>query len=563
MKKLVVASLVLAGIFSINSCARQGTPSGGPKDVTPPVLIGATPDTLAVNVDPNIKTIELKFDEYIQIKEYNKNVVVSPPFSRNPIVSPLTNADKVVKIKLQEPLQPNTTYSFNFGDAIQDYNENNKLSNFRYVFSTGAYIDSLSVQGKVYSGYDFELPKKVLVGLYEVNDTYNDSVILKSKPYYISRVNEKGEYNLKYLRPGNYRLVAFEDQLENNQYDFGKEKVAYKNEVINLNANQTQDLKLFLPKPAYRLVKSEQKGYGHIVFRTEGASQPLDVKVVQPELKSGIIDVHQKNDSINFWFNPKVEEFKSRNERLKFAVKHGEKTDTVTVLYTAPTNEYEPLYKTVNESKLAPSSNFKIASSAPIKSINKNLINVFKDTVQIPFDVAIDSVDKQIVHFKFEKDLDEKFEINAYPKAFTDIFDQPNDTLVYQIKTGTREDFGNLRLRINNLDDSPIILQLIKKEQKFNVIEERVGVMREFYFPNLLPGDYYIRLLVDKNRNGIWDTGDWLQQIQPEPVYIYPSKITVRAMWDADETWMIGADSDKFVLPDEKKQENTNQSNKR
>lgn len=109
MNKAVVLSLFLLGIISFNSCARQGTPSGGPRDETPPKLIGSNPDTLAVNVDPNIKEIEINFDEYIQIKEYSKNSVISPPFDRNPIVTPISMAEKKVKIKLQEPLQPNTT----------------------------------------------------------------------------------------------------------------------------------------------------------------------------------------------------------------------------------------------------------------------------------------------------------------------------------------------------------------------------------------------------------------------------------------------------------------------
>jgi len=563
MKKLVVASLILAGIFSVNSCARQGTPSGGPKDETPPVLVGSNPDTLSVNVDPNIKEIEIHFDEYIQLKDYKTNAVVSPPFERNPIISPLSNADKVVKIKLQEPLLENTTYSFNFGDAIQDFNENNKLSNFTYVFSTGSYIDSLNVKGKVFSGYDFELPKKVLVGLYEADSTFNDSVILKSKPYYISRVDEKGEYNLKYLRPGNYKIVAFQDEIENNKFDLGREKIAFQNELINLEGNQEIDLKLFKPKPTYRLLSSEQKGYGQLLFKTEGATEPLEIKPIEREFSTALVDVHLANDSVNFWFNPAKEEFKNRAERLKFEVKHGNNVDTVTVLYTQPTNEYESSFKAINESKLAPTSNFKIAASAPIKSIDKSLIYAFKDTVQIPFEVEIDSIDKQVVHFKFEKNLGEKFEINAFPKAIIDQFDVPNDTLVYQINTGSREDFGNLKLKINNLDDSPIILQLIKKNQKFDVIEEVKGIMRDFYFPNLIPGDYYFRLLVDKNRNGIWDTGDLMNQTQPEPSYIYPSKILIRAMWDTDETWIIGADSDKFILQKEVKPEEEKQSNKR
>lgn len=551
MKKLVVASLFLVGIFSFNSCARQGSPSGGPKDVTPPKLLGSFPDTLAVNVDPNIQEIEIRFDEYIQLKEYNKNVVVSPPFERNPTVTPISMAEKSVRIKLRDALLPNTTYSFNFGDAIQDFNENNKLSNFTYVFSTGSFIDSLSVKGSVFPGTEFELPKKVLVGLYNVDENYNDSVILKSKPYYISRVNEKGEYDLKFLKTGKYKLVAFEDKVENTKFDYGKERVAFNSEIIDLTSNKEVNLKLFDQKPNYRVADSKQKGYGHIVIRTEGAAEKVTITPVNKELLTALYDIHPKQDSVNIWFNPAKEKFENKSERLKFTVQHGEKLDSVSVLYTAPTKDYKSEFKAINETKLAPTQDFKIAALAPIKSINKSLINVFKDTVQIPFDVVVDSIDKQIVRFKFDKNLGENFEVNAYPNAIIDHFDVPNDTLIYQMKTGKREDYGNLKVNIQNLQDSPIFLQLIKKNQKFDVIEEKVGFGREFFFPNINPGDYYLRLYVDDNKNGVWDSGDILSGRQPEPVYIYPSKIVIRAMWDSDETWIIGKESEQFILPKE------------
>ena len=166
MNKTTRFSLLLFTLFVVISCARQGSPTGGPKDETPPVFIKAHPDTLATNVAVDLNEAIINFDEYVVLKEYSKNVVISPSFQIPPIVTPQALAKKYVSIKFQEPLLPNTTYSFNFGDAIQDFNENNKLSNFQYVFSTGDYIDSLKIEGRVNSSYDFTLPKKVLVGLY-------------------------------------------------------------------------------------------------------------------------------------------------------------------------------------------------------------------------------------------------------------------------------------------------------------------------------------------------------------------------------------------------------------
>lgn len=548
MKKLVFASLIFAGILSFNSCARIGSPTGGPKDITPPVLEWSRPDTLATNVSVNTKEIELHFDEYVQVKDYNKNVVVSPPLERNPIVFPQSLAEKTIRIKLQAPLQENTTYSFNFGDAIQDYNEGNKLSNFSYVFSTGNYIDSLTIKGRVFPGFDFELPKKTLVGLYKIEEEYKDSLILKNKPYYISRVDENGTFNLNYLSPGDYKIVAFEDVIENSKYDQGKEKIAFKEEIISLNGNQSIDLKLFTEKPKYRVTKSEMKGIGQIVFRTEGAEEDIKITPIGKEFTTAFVDSHFAKDSANFWFNPTVDKFENKAERLRFAVQHKDQIDTLSVLYKTPIQEYKVNFKAINESKLPPNQNFKLAGSAPIKSIDKSLINVFKDSVQIPFNVQIDGIDKQVLSFDFKKDFGEKFEINIYPNAIIDLFGAKNDTLVYQIKTGVKEDYGNLKVRVDNLAaDVPVFLQLIKKNKTFDVLDERKGIDKVFEFTNLNPGEYYLRLLVDANKNGIWDAGDLLNQIQPEPIYIYPSKIIIRALWDTEETWIIGKESEEFI----------------
>ena len=548
MKKHLNVGLFAASLLTLFSCARQGTPSGGPKDVTPPAFVSSYPDTLAVNVDPNIKEIKINFDEYVQLKDYNKNAVVSPPFEKNPIVAPISMAEKYVSIKLQEPLQPNTTYSFNFGDAIQDYNENNKLSNFNYVFSTGSFIDSLSLKGKVFPGSDFKLPEKVLVGLFEYDENYNDSIPLKSKPYYISRVKENGEYELKYLREGKYKIIAFEDAIENSKFDVAKEKVAFTDQIIDLDNPKSVDLKLFTPKKNYRIEKIVQKGYGHIVVRTVGVQEPLKINLKDKSFQTLTIDQHLKQDSINIWFNPKVDKIEGKNERLSFEIQHKDKVETQTVLYVNPTQEFEPNYSTSKESKFPPNKDFKITGLAPIKSINKNLINVFRDTIAIKFDAEIDPINKQQINFKFNKDLKEKYEINVYPKAITDIFDEVNDTLVYQIATGAREDFGNLRVKINNLEPNPIFIQLIKDSKEFDVLDEVYSTEREFYFPNIDPGEYYLRILVDANKNGVWDSGEYIGQIQPEPSYIYPTKLIIRPLWDSDETWIIGKESENFIL---------------
>ncbi len=560
MNKTTRFSLLMLTILTVISCARQGSPTGGPKDETPPVFLKADPDTLATNVDVNLQEATINFDEYILLKEYSKNVVVSPSFQIPPIVTPQALAKKNISIKFQEPLLPNTTYSFNFGDAIQDFNENNKLSNFQYVFSTGSFIDSLKVTGRVNSSYDFKLPGKILVGLYKVDSTYKDSIILQKKPYYIARANDKGEYQLNYLASGKYKLIAFEDKVENVMYDYGKERLAFHNEPIELNANQQINLNLFSQKPAYRKPEVSFKQEGLIVFKTTGATDDVTITPVGKEFKTAYIQKFPKQDSINFWFNPKVDTIVGRSAKLNFKVQHKDQIDEVSALYSKSNTERKLEFKALNDQKLAPNKPFKIQANAPIKSLDLSKIYVFKDTVSIPFKVSIDTVNAQNLNFAFDKNLDEKFEVNIYPNALTDVLGEKNDTLAYPIKMGTRGDFGHLKLTLQNTPSKPFILQFLKTDKDFTVLEEIYNPANKNYFEfNFIePGEYLFRLLVDENENGKWDTGDYLSGKQPEPIYLYPEPIKIRAMWDATETWVLGEANQPVSLPNDNKDSDKN-----
>lgn len=560
MNKTTRFSLLMLTILTVISCARQGSPTGGPKDETPPVFLKADPDTLATNVDVNLQEATINFDEYILLKEYSKNVVVSPSFQIPPIVTPQALAKKNISIKFQEPLLPNTTYSFNFGDAIQDFNENNKLSNFQYVFSTGSFIDSLKVTGRVNSSYDFKLPEKILVGLYKVDSTYKDSIILQKKPYYIARANDKGEYQLNYLASGKYKLIAFEDKVENVMYDYGKERLAFHNEPIELNANQQINLNLFNQKPDYRKPEASFKQEGLIVFKTTGATDDVTITPVGKEFKTAYIQKFPRQDSINFWFNPKVDTIVGRSAKLNFKVQHKDQIDEVSALYSKSNTERKLEFKAINDQKLAPNKPFKIQANAPIKSLDLSKIYVFKDTLSIPFKVSIDTVNAQNLNFAFEKNLDEKFEVNIYPNALTDVLGEKNDTLAYPIKMGTRGDFGHLKLTLQNTPSKPFILQFLKTDKDFTVIEEIYNPANKNYFEfNFIePGEYLFRLLVDENENGKWDTGDYLSGKQPEPIYLYPEPIKIRAMWDATETWVLGEANQPVSLPNDDKDSDKN-----
>ena len=174
--------LFIALIFA--NCANRGTPQGGEKDVTPPTIEKSEPENFNINFDQ--KEIRIYFDEYIKIKDVQKQLIISPPMKTQPEITPLGNASKYISIKIFDTLQPNTTYAFNFGNSISDNNEENPFPFYRYVFSTGNYIDSLSVNGQIFDALNRKPDTFVSVGLYEVDSTFNDSIVYKENPKYIT-----------------------------------------------------------------------------------------------------------------------------------------------------------------------------------------------------------------------------------------------------------------------------------------------------------------------------------------------------------------------------------------
>ena len=160
----------------MSSCAKRGNITGGLKDTLSPILKSSFPKNLSTNF--NGKEIKLVFDEYVKLKNINKQLIISPPMKNQPEILP-TNASKVITIKLKDTLQPNTTYSLNFGQSIEDNNEGNPYSQFKYVFSTGAYIDSLKINVKVKDALEKKTDNFVSVMLYEINEKFNDSTIFR------------------------------------------------------------------------------------------------------------------------------------------------------------------------------------------------------------------------------------------------------------------------------------------------------------------------------------------------------------------------------------------------
>jgi len=211
------------------SCAQQGSPSGGPRDEDPPVVIESLPPNYSTQFEA--KKIRITFDEYVVLENVNQQLVVSPPMEEQPEVK---LKKKSMIVEFEEDLKPNTTYTFNFGDAIKDLHEGNKLQNFEYVFSTGDVLDSMSVKGTLKYAETLEKPEDpISIMLYT---DLRDSVPLLDIPLYVGRSDDSGVFSVNNLSPGEYKVFALKDGNNNFLFDLPTEEIAFLDSSLIVDA---------------------------------------------------------------------------------------------------------------------------------------------------------------------------------------------------------------------------------------------------------------------------------------------------------------------------------------
>jgi uncharacterized protein (DUF2141 family) len=239
--KYIITLLVLAVFFT--NCAKRGTITGGPKDTIAPKIVGSLPENFSTNFKGS--EIKINFNELIKVKDITKQLIISPPLKKQPIIVPQGSASKFISIKLLDTLQENTTYSFNFGQSISDNNENNPYSQFKYVFSTGNYIDSLTVVGKIKDAFNQKPDNFVSVLLYDAK-TFTDSTVYKETPLYVTNTLDSLKvFSLENLKEGSYQIIALKDKSGNNKFDPKSDKIGFLNEPITLPTSTAYELELF------------------------------------------------------------------------------------------------------------------------------------------------------------------------------------------------------------------------------------------------------------------------------------------------------------------------------
>jgi hypothetical protein len=530
--RLLYIPILLLFSLSFVDCAKKGTPSGGKKDTIPPVIVKTTPENYSINF--NTDEIKITFNEYIKLKDINKELIISPPLKYNPLITPL-NTSKTIKIKLLDTLKGNTTYSINFGNSIVDNNEGNAYKYYKYVFSTGNYIDSLKLTGSIKDAALLNPEKPISIVLYEVNETFNDSFIYSEKPTYITTTNDTtNNFELNNLKEGKYLLLALKEKSNDYIFQPNTDKIGFINEYITLPTDSAYDITLFKEVPDYRILKPKHESKNHILFPFEGTTDSLTLDLISqmPKDYEYIYFKDSKTDTIHYWFKPSVE-----LDSLQFVAKNKSKIDTLTARMR---NLFKDSLKLtpVNSTVITVNDTLKLQGNTPLINFNSENIKIIdKDSTQI---TAITKIRKDIniAEIIFPKTYEQTYNVKVLPNAITDFFGATNDTLSYIFRTKAASDYGTLSLTLKNAKEFPFIVQLVN--EKYAVVAEKYIQENEvILFKDLNPSFYYIRLVIDENANKRWDSGNFLNRVSPEKIIYYPTKIEVRANWDLKETFIL------------------------
>ncbi|MFD1601280.1 Ig-like domain-containing protein [Flavobacterium artemisiae] len=519
-------------LISVVSCAKRGSITGGLKDTLAPVLISSYPKNYTTGFKGN--EITLTFDEYIKLKNTNKQLIISPPLKYEPLITP-QGVSKFIKIEIRDTLKPNTTYSFNFGQSITDNNEGNPLNQFKYVFSTGSHIDSLKLKGVIRDSYEKHVDNFVSVMLYEVNETFKDSTIYKELPRYITNtLDSLRSFEFENLKEGKYLLVALKDKGSNNRFNPKDDKIGFLKNYITVPSDTIYELELFKETLPTKTFKPIQASGNRLLLPYEGkqnykASAPKIVLKNNSQVLETVITQFPKKDSLQIWYKPiKTDSLSLEVEKDQYKKKYtvkvkDQKKDTLNI--TA-----------VQNGTLNFRDRFTLETATPLVKFDKSKIKLTnKDSTAVDFTTEYDVFDQKL-YVDFKKEPLEKYNFTFLPGALTDFFEKSNDTLSYKLSTKDLSDYGNIILNLKNVKRFPIIVELTNKKGDVVLASDYSEGKTTLEFNLVLPEVFTVRIIYDDNKNKKYDSGSYLDKRYSEEVFYNQEEFDVRANWDRVET---------------------------
>lgn len=514
-------------VLSFSQCAKKGRPDGGPKDEDAPLFVTSNPPYETTNFDK--KEINIYFNEYIKLKDLRKQLIVSPPLNpANPsIISPQGSPSKFINIKILDTLKDNSTYIFDFGNSVQDNNEANTLERFKYVFSTGSYIDSLNLSGNVKNSFKSESVEDIKLLLFRLDSSYTDSAVYNRKPDYVTSSLDSSNYQFTNLRKGNYLLVALNEVRSDYIFNPKTDEIGFLRDTISLPRDSiiSDAILIFKEELPYIFKRGKEFRKGQLTFSYQGKPSNLKIETLStvPNNFKTIIFPEKGKDTLNLWHSL------IDKDSLIFKISNNAVIDTVTVKLRK--KELDSLKVTdITGGILNLKDTLFFVTNNPIVKIDTSKIDFnHTDSIRFSYKTFISKKESK-VGFLFEKKQKKPYKVNLYPNALTDIFNTTNDTISSLFRTRGTEDYGEISLTIQNPKNIPVIIQLTDINDA-TVVQETSSKNKKISFDLLIPKKYKIRIIYDLNRNGIWDTGNYLDKKQPEHVEYFPEIQEVRANW--------------------------------
>ncbi len=580
--------IFVCGLFfacMLYACASVGSPMGGPVDETPPHFVSSTP--APNSIDYNKNKIEIHFDELVTLDNPMNKVIITPPQTQFPVIKAI---GKKVQVEIKDSLQSNTTYTIDFADAITDNNEKNVLENFTFAFSTGDVVDSLVVSGTLLNAQNLEPMPGILVGLHKNLD---DTAFVKLPFLRTTKTNERGNFWIRNISPGTYRVYALNDLNRDYRFDQPGEEIAFSDSLIipsfvpatridtiwkdsitvdtiiqtDYNRFIPDDVVLFLFKEGFEkqyLRKSERTNQHNFLlyFNAPVDSLPeirfLNVENVSPDWN--IIEYTEEKRTLNYWIKDStiynmdtlsIEVSYLKSDSLNLPVLTN---DTLSLFMKRVPKKSSKKDKKNEEEKIEflgvnieASFSMDIFDSVKVK-FSEPLLHF--DSAYISLERKIDSVSWKPIKFsviqnemnpmqyaiyhKWEYGKDYRISIDS--ALFTGIYGKWNDRQETNFKVKAETEYGHLYVNISGIDGSGFGELLDGSDKVVRKSELKDGGL---LFMNLKPSKYYLRYIADTNGNGKWDTGDYAKHLHPEQVFYYPAFFDIRSNWEVEENWNV------------------------
>ncbi|WP_286832969.1 MULTISPECIES: Ig-like domain-containing protein [unclassified Proteiniphilum] len=578
--------LSLFAIVIIQSCANIASPTGGAYDVDPPVVRRATPGFNALNASPG--RIEIEFDENIKIEKPNEKVIITPPQQNMPVIR---SVGRKAIVELNDELLPNTTYTIDFTDAIVDNNEGNPIENFVYSFSTGDQLDTLSVSGKVVTAQDLEPVPGIYVG---IHSNLDDTAFTKVPFQRISRTDSRGNFTVRGISPGEYKVYALNDLNRDYKYDNPQEAIAFLDSIIipsairaerqdtvfvdsiTIDTIRTVQYTRFLPDDLLLrtflsdfqrqyLQKHERPEQNRLTLFFAAPTDRPTFSLLNPGVDGDdwyVAERSSRNDTLILWI---TDSLIYKQDSISMKINYI-RTDSLNKDYIATDTLNFNIRKSIR-GKRQESKGAEEEQALKFLGINSNVQSSFElyNPIRIEFAQPIVALDSSDV--KLERAVDSLFEVVPYrmehdslnPRKFTlrpswmpgesyrltidsaAIFSHYgiwNDKYEQLFTVKPLDQYGNLEISITGLPDgeNAFVELLDNSDKPFRKSIVKEGKAR---FQDLLPGEIYARIVIDSNGDGVWTTGNYDDKRQPEELFYYPDKFQIRAFSDHSEEWNI------------------------